>query len=81
MKHTTRWVKVMIEDLSEKLDLETLEFNNSGDNKLDLNGIAKVNIVASEPIFFDSYRDNKTTGSFILADETSFETVGAGMIA
>jgi sulfate adenylyltransferase subunit 1 len=80
MKHGKRWVKIMISDLSKELNLHTLVFEDSGSNKLNLNGIAEINIQSSEPLYYDVYKDNKTTGSFIIADETSFETVGAGMI-
>lgn len=80
MKHGTRWVKVMINDLGNVLNLQSLEFEANESQNLDLNGIAKISLQTSEDLYFDLYKENKTTGSFIIADETSFETLGAGMI-
>ncbi|MCH2227086.1 MAG: GTP-binding protein [Candidatus Caenarcaniphilales bacterium] len=80
MKHSSRWVKVMIEDLGNELNLHSLEFEENSDNSLNLNGIAKVSLNCSEDIFYDLYEDNRTTGSFIIVDENNFETVAAGMI-
>lgn len=80
LKHSTRWVKVIIEDLNNELNLHSLNFEESSSSKLDLNGIAKLSLNCSEEIYYDLYEDNRTTGSFIIVDENNFETVGAGMI-
>ena len=80
MKHNKRWIKVMINDFQNQLNLHSLKFEQAQSTNLELNGIAKVEINCSEEIYYDLYEENKTTGSFILADESSFETVGAGMI-
>lgn len=80
MKHNKRWIKVMIDDFQNQLNLHSLKFEQAESKSLDLNAIAKVEINCSEEIYYDLYQENKITGSFILADESSFETLGAGMI-
>lgn len=80
MKHNKRWIKVIIDDLNNELNLQSLNFEPSESSSLNLNGIGKVSINCSEEIYYDLYKNNKTTGSFIIADESSFETLGAGMI-
>jgi len=55
-------------------------FAHSPAQQLEMNGIASVEFEATEPLFFDSYRRNRTTGSFIVIDPVTNATVGAGMI-
>lgn len=79
IKHTTRWARTRIEDLHYRLDVNTLHRDESLTD-LSLNEIGRVTLRTTVPLFFDSYSRNRTTGSFILVDETTNRTVGAGMI-
>lgn len=91
LKHTTQEVKAAIKSIAYKVDVNTLEeitHNPSSVNdqkSLDLleinkNDVAKITIKTAQPIFFDPYKKNRTTGSVILIDEFTNETVAAGMI-
>lgn len=79
IKHTTRWGLAMVKDLQYRLDVNTLHRDETSDS-LKLNDIGRIRLRTTTPFFFDEYRRNRTTGSFILVDETSNVTVGAGMI-
>lgn len=79
IKHTTRWGRAMIKDLQYRLDVNTLHRDDASEG-LGLNEIGRVRIRTTTPLFFDEYRRNRTTGSFILVDEGTNVTVGAGMI-
>lgn len=79
IKHTTRWARAMIKDLQYRLDVNTLHRDPSAD-QLVLNEIGRVTMRTTQPIFFDEYRRNRETGSFIIVDEDTNVTVGAGMI-
>ncbi|HEY5652486.1 MAG TPA: GTP-binding protein [Acidimicrobiia bacterium] len=79
LKHTTRWARTRIEDLHYRLDVNTLHRDESA-TELRLNEIGRVTLRTTVPLFFDEYSRNRTTGSFILVDEVSNRTVGAGMI-
>lgn len=79
IKHTSRWGKVLVRELRYKLDINTLRRDESATH-LGLNDIGRVMLRSSVPLFFDEYRRNRDTGSFILVDETTNATVGAGMI-
>jgi sulfate adenylyltransferase large subunit len=78
LKHTTRDARVIVEALECRVDVDTLEHEDAVE--LDLNAIGRVRLRASAPLMVDRYRRNRTTGSFILIDEASNDTVGAGMI-
>jgi sulfate adenylyltransferase subunit 1 len=79
LRQTTKETKVMVRNLYYKLDINTLHrIENVPD--LGLNEIGRVSLRTSQPLFFDSYRRNRATGSLILIDERTNETVGAGMI-
>jgi len=78
-KQTTREVKVMLKEITYALDINTLH-RKEGETALQMNDIARVKIRASQPLAFDGYRKNRLTGSLILIDEGTNETVGAGMI-
>ncbi|MBL4561212.1 MAG: sulfate adenylyltransferase subunit CysN [Labilibaculum sp.] len=79
IKHTTNETRCMIGDIHFKVNIDTL--NEDTDDKLvGLNDIACVSFKAAKPLFFDSYKKNRLTGSFILIDEGTNETVAAGMI-
>jgi sulfate adenylyltransferase subunit 1 len=79
IRHTTREIKGIIKEIQYKIDINTLH-RISEVTSLALNEIGRITIRAAQPLFFDSYEHNRTTGSIILIDETTNETVGAGMI-
>ena len=79
LKHTTRWVRTVVKELQYQLDVNTLHRYEDAVG-LSLNEIGRVTLRTTQPLFFDEYRRNRTTGSFILVDEASNTTVGAGMI-
>ena len=80
LKHTTRTVRAMVTDLHHRLDVGTLDVDVTAD-RLELNEIGRVTLRTTEPLFVDDYGDNRTTGSFVLIDETTHQTAAAGMIA
>jgi sulfate adenylyltransferase subunit 1 len=79
IKHTTRWGKALVTDLQYRLDVNTLH-RDDGAESLGLNEIGRVRLRTTTPFFFDEYRRNRETGSFILVEESTNVTVGAGMI-
>lgn len=79
LRHTSAEVKAILKELQYKLDISTLQ-RQEGDSDLKMNDIARVKLRTSKPLFFDSYRKNRNTGSIILVDEATNETVAAGMI-
>jgi bifunctional enzyme CysN/CysC len=79
IKHTSRWGRAVVRELQYRLDINTLHRDESADS-LTLNEIGRVRLRSSVPLFFDEYRRNRDTGSFILVDETTNATVGAGII-
>jgi sulfate adenylyltransferase subunit 1 len=79
LRHTTKEARCMIKDIRYKVDINTLHRNES-DKSVGMNDIARVSLKTTQPIFADSYRKNRHTGSVILIDEATNETVGAGMI-
>jgi sulfate adenylyltransferase large subunit len=78
LRHAGRNVKARIESLKYKVDVNT--HNKSESDSLKLNEIGKVVVTTAKPIFFDAYAKNRETGSFILIDTTTNNTLGAGMI-
>jgi sulfate adenylyltransferase large subunit len=79
IKHTTRAATAVVDELRDSVDVHTLE-RVSGPAQLGLNDIGRVRLRTSAPLTFDPYRSNRRTGSFILIDEATNETVGAGMV-
>jgi bifunctional enzyme CysN/CysC len=79
IKHTTRWGRALVKDLQYQLDVNTLHRYEDAVG-LSLNEIGRVTLRTTTPLFYDEYRRNRATGSFILVDEASNTTVGAGMI-
>ncbi len=77
--HTTQEARCIIKEIRYKLDINTLH-RNQEDLHIGMNDIARVVIRTTKPLFFDSYRKNRNTGSLILVDEGTNETVAAGMI-
>jgi bifunctional enzyme CysN/CysC len=80
LKHTTRSERARLEIVHETLDVATLGTRPAGDS-LGLNDIARVTLRCASDLVFDPYVENRTTGAFILIDEATNDTVGAGMIA
>jgi sulfate adenylyltransferase large subunit len=79
LKHTTRSVKALVRDLHYRLDVNSLHRDETTET-LTMNDLGRVSLRVTAPLFVDEYRRNRTTGSFILIDEGTNETVGAGMI-
>lgn len=77
-KHTGRQLKIKATNIRFRVDVNTLSERPT--NKLEMNEIASVEFETSQPLFFDPYRSNRTTGSFILIDPLTNATVGAAMI-
>jgi bifunctional enzyme CysN/CysC len=79
IKHTTRWARALVKDLQYRLDINTLHREDTA-TSLMLNEIGRVTLRTTLPLFYDEYRRNRETGSFILVDEVTNTTVGAGMM-
>lgn len=79
VKHTTNDVRCIIKDVRYKIDINTLH-RNEEDKNIGMNDIGRIAIRTTKPLYFDSYRRNRNTGSLIIIDEATHETVGAGMI-
>jgi sulfate adenylyltransferase subunit 1 len=79
IRHTTREVRGVLKEIQYKLDINTLHRIENAE-ELVMNDIARVKLRTAQPLFFDSYRKNRITGSVILVDEGTNETVAAGMI-
>ncbi len=80
IKQTTRNATAVVDAIADHVDVDTLE-RGAPPAELGLNDIGRVHLRTSAPLVFDPYASNRRTGSFILIDEASNETVGAGMIA
>ena len=79
IRHATSETKGIIKEVNFKVNINTLE-NNFADKTIHANDIAMVTIRTAKPLVFDSYSQNRITGSLVFIDENTFETVGAGMI-
>jgi bifunctional enzyme CysN/CysC len=79
IKHTTRVARALVKDLHYRLDVNTLHRDEAAES-LGLNEIGRVTLRTTQPLFYDEYRRNRSTGAFVLIDEASNSTVGAGMI-
>jgi sulfate adenylyltransferase subunit 1 len=79
LKHTTRTVRARIVTVNHRLDIHTLE--RAAPGMIGMNDIAGVSLSLNQPIFCDPYRENRGTGSFILIDELTHQTVAAGLVA
>ena len=79
IKHTTQTVRVVLEGIDYRLNVNTLE-RETGVTTFKLNDIGRVRLKTLRPLMVDAYRANRATGSFILIDEVSNQTVAAGMI-
>ena len=79
LKHTTRGTRAMVSSIQYKLDVNT-GHRIEGVEQLGLNDLGRISLRTMAPICYDEYRRNRTTGSFILVDEATNATVGAGML-
>lgn len=77
--HTTKSAKCMIKEVKYKMNINTLS-RIEDDKVIGLNDIARVSLRTTQPLFYDSYKTNRITGSIILIDESTNETLAAGMI-
>ena len=80
IKHATHTARAIVEALEDRVELSTLG-REPAPPELALNDIGRVRLRTSKPLAFDPYARNRSTGSFILIDEATNDTVGAGMIA
>ncbi len=78
IKHTTNECVAMVKELRYKIDINTLH-RVVDIEKLQMNDIGRISIRTSKPLFFDTYKKNRQTGSIIIIDEQTNETIGAGM--
>jgi len=79
LKHTTQEIKCLVKDVRYKVNVNTLH-RVENDKEIGMNDIGRVLIRTTKPLFFDSYSKNRHTGSLILVDEFTNETLAAGMI-
>jgi sulfate adenylyltransferase subunit 1 len=79
IRHTSKEARCIIKEVNYKVDINSLE-KNMTDKQIGLNEIAEVTLRTTQPLFFDSYRKNRFTGSLVLIDEGTNETICAGMI-
>ncbi|MDR1581721.1 MAG: GTP-binding protein [Prevotellaceae bacterium] len=77
--HATKETLGIVKSIDNVVNINTLELE-SGATSLNMNGIAAIRIKTAQPLVFDSYKKNRTTGSLIFVDINTFETLGAGMI-
>lgn len=79
IKHTTKTAQAMISEITYKVDVNSLR-KNEQDKEFNMNDIGRIKFRTSEPIFYDAYRRNRNTGSFILIDPFTHQTLAAGML-
>ncbi|MGH2968378.1 MAG: elongation factor 1-alpha C-terminal domain-related protein, partial [Solirubrobacteraceae bacterium] len=79
LKHTTRSVRAKLDTIEDRLDVTTLEREPA--DELELNAIGRVRLRTGGEVMADPYAVSRATGAFILIDEATNETVGAGMVA
>jgi bifunctional enzyme CysN/CysC len=79
VKHTTRTVTARIDEVVSVVDIRTLE-DRDRPGRMELNDLGVVRLRLAEPLAVDPYARNRATGAFILIDEATNETVGAGMV-
>lgn len=79
VKHTTNEARAIIKEVKYKVNVNTLE-KNEEDKEVGANDIARITLKTAKPLLYDAYRKNRNTGSLIIIDEFTQQTVGAGMI-
>jgi sulfate adenylyltransferase large subunit len=78
VKHTTRWARAILEEVVSVLDVETQDERPA--DGLALNDLARIRLRLASPLLVDPYAVNRQAGAFVLVDEATNETVGAGMV-
>ena len=79
LKHTSNDVRCIVKEIQYKVDVNTLH-KIEDDKAVNMNDIARIKLRTTAPVFIDKYNRNRSTGSIILIDESTNETVGAGMV-
>jgi bifunctional enzyme CysN/CysC/sulfate adenylyltransferase subunit 1 len=79
LKHTTQTVQAVVTSLDNRMDIQNFEAEPEP-SELSMNGIGEIRLRTSKPLIFDGYAFNRLTGSFILIEQGSNQTVGAGML-
>ena len=79
LRHTTKEVQTIVSDIRYKIDVNNLR-KDEEQKELGMNDIGRVNLRTSQPVFCDTYRRNRNTGSFVLVDPFTNETLAAGML-
>jgi len=79
IKHTTRDARCIVKEIQYKMDINSLH-RIEDDKNIGMNDIGRIRLRTTQPLFVDSYKRNRNTGSLILIDENTNETVGAGMV-
>jgi len=79
IKHTSQTARCIIKEVRYKMDINSLH-RMEDDKEIGLNDIGRIAIKTTKPLFYDKYNRNRNTGSIIIIDEATNETVGAGMI-
>ena len=79
IKHTTKTAKAFVSQIQYRVDVNTLQ-RVDGKAQLQMNDIARVGVKVQQPLAIDSYARNRATGSFIMIDDATHNTVAAGMI-
>ena len=79
IRHTSQTARCIVKEIKYKIDINSLH-RIQDKKEIGLNDIGRVTIRTTKPLFFDSYRRNRNTGSIILIDEATNETIAAGMI-
>jgi sulfate adenylyltransferase subunit 1 len=79
IKHTSKFARCIVKEIRYKIDINSLH-RMEDDKEVGLNDICRISIRTTQPLFHDKYRRNRATGSIIIIDEGTNETVGAGMI-
>ena len=79
LRHTTKEAQVIVSEVKYKIDVNTLR-KNEEQKELGMNDIGRISLRSSLPVFWDSYRRNRNTGSFVLVDPFTNETLAAGML-
>ena len=79
LRHTTKEARCIIREIRYKMDVNTLH-RDKDNRQINMNDIARISIRSTLPLFVDPYQRNRITGSVILIDEGTNETVAAGMV-
>ena len=79
IKHTTKEARCIVKEVRYKVDINTLH-KIEDEKSIGLNDIGRILIRTTSPLYYDSYKKNRTTGSVIIIDEFTNETLAAGMI-